>query len=147
MSSYLTFYLVPKKEKSESQKPLVLTSFSRNSNIYQAFTENANIAFIGINENHNYTELTNELIGSITRSLREDLEKTNSRSQAKIKALKDLPELKGEALEEYIYETTEMQEYIKELKSTLKYIEFISDIISDIDDDFTDFEKVLVNIN
>lgn len=147
MSSYLTFYLVPKKEKLESQEPLALMAFSRNNVIYQAFSENAAIAFIGNGDKPNYTEITKDLITSIEKSLQEDFEKTKSRTEAKLKALKELPELKGEALEEYLYEATEMPSYIEELEQTLNYINFMSSIICDIDLGYTDFEKVLANID
>ena len=147
MSSYLTFYLVPKKEKLESQEPLALMAFSRNSSIYQAFQENASIVFIGNDDKYNYTEITKDLITSLEKSLQEDFDKAKSRNEAKLKALKELPELKGEALEEYLYESTEMSEYIEELKHTLNHIDFISSIICDIDLGYTDFEKVLANID
>ena len=147
MSSYLTFYLVPKKEKLENQEPLTLISFSRSSNIYQAFQENASVAFIGNGDKPNYTEITKDLITSLEKSLQEDFDKAKSRNEAKLKALKELPELKGEALEEYLYESTEMSEYIEELKNTLNHVDFISSIICDIDLGYTDFEKVLANID
>ena len=56
MSSYLTFYIVPK----EGNKPIALLNYSRNNDIYQYFVDNVKVAFIGMEENPQYTELTEE---------------------------------------------------------------------------------------
>ena len=145
MSSYLNFYLVPKKSKSEKQEPLALMSFSRSNDIYQAYYENANPAFIGNGETPNYTELTKELSNSVLTTLQKDLDKYKRNSEAKIKALQALSKLEGEALEEYLYETTFGEEYLKELEDTLKFVGFIDDIISNLE--YSGFEKVLINID
>ena len=59
MSSYLTFYIVPKEEGS---KPIALLNYSRNNDIYQYFVDNVRVAFVGMEENPQYTELTEEKI-------------------------------------------------------------------------------------
>lgn len=142
MSSYLTFYLVP---KGEDKKPLALISYSRNSDIYQAYYENANPAFYGNSEEPNYTELTKDLSHYVINELREDLNNYEKSHEAKVKALQALPKLEGEALEEYLQETTSTIEYINDLKDTLKLVEFIDDIVNDLE--YSDFEKVLINID
>lgn len=142
MSSYLTFYLVP---KGDDKKPLALISYSRNSDIYQAYYENANPAFIGNSNEPNYTELTKELSNHVVNELREDLSKYEKLHEAKIKALQALPKLEGEALEEYLQETSSGIEYLDDLKDTLKFADFIDDIVSDLE--YSDFEKVLINID
>ena len=142
MSSYLTFYLVP---KGEDKKPLALMSYSRNSDIYQAYYENAHPAFYGNGEEPNYTELTEELSHHVVDELRESLDKYEKNHEAKIKALQALPKLEGEALEEYLQETSSGVEYINDLKDTLKFVEFIDDIVNDLE--YSDFEKVLINID
>ena len=142
MSSYLTFYLVP---KGENQKPLAFISYSRNSDIYQAYYEHANPAFYGNGEEPNYTELTEELSHHVVDELRESLDKYEKNHEAKIKALQALPKLEGEALEEYLQETSSGVEYINDLKDTLKFVGFIDDIISDLE--YSDFEKILINID
>lgn len=144
MSSYLNFYLIPKSKEAQGTKPLCISSYSRND-IYQAFYENVNPAFIGNGDESNYTELTEEQINYVVSSLKEDLEKYKKYSEAKIKALKELPKLEGEALEEYLQETTSSAEYIHELENTLKEVEFIAHIISELE--YSDFEKVLINID
>lgn len=142
MSSYLTFYLIP---KGETQKPLALMAYSRNSDIYQAYYENAHPAFYGNGDEPNYTELTKELSHHVVNELREDLNKYEKSHEAKIKALQALPKLEGEALEEYLQETSSSIDYINDLKDTLKLADFIDDIVSDLE--FSDFEKVLINID
>ena len=142
MSSYLTFYLVP---KGEDKKPLALISYSRNSDIYQAYYENANPAFYGNGDEPNYTELTKELSNHVVNELREDLNKCEKSHEARVKALQALPKLEGEALEEYLQETTSTIDYINDLKDTLKLADFIDDIVSDLE--YSDFEKVLINID
>jgi len=142
MSSYLTFYLVP---KGENQKPLSLISYSRNSDVYQAYYENAHPVFIGNGDESNYTELTKDISHHVVNELREDLNKYEKSHEAKVKALQALPKLEGEALEEYLQETTSTVEYINELKDTLKLVEFIDGIVNDLE--YSDFEKVLINID
>ena len=142
MSSYLTFYLVP---KGENKKPLALISYSRNSDIYQAYYKNANPAFYGNGDEPNYTELTKDLSHYVVNELREDLNNYEKSHEAKVKALQALPKLEGEALEEYLQETTSTLDYINDLKDTLKLVEFIDDIVNDLE--YSDFEKVLINID
>lgn len=142
MSSYLTFYLVP---KGDDKKPLALISYSRSSDIYQAYYETVNPAFYGNGDEPNYTELTKDLSHHVVSKLREDLNKTEKSHEAKIKALQALPKLEGEALDEYLQETTSTIDYINDLRDTLKFADFIDDIVNDLE--FSDFEKVLINID
>ena len=142
MSSYLTFYLVP---KGEDKKPLALVAYSRNSEIYQAYYENAHPAFYGNGKEPNYTELTKDLSHHVVGKLKEDLYEYEKAHEAKIKALQALPKLEEEALEEYLQETSSGVEYINDLKDTLRFAGFIDDIVSDLE--FSDFEKMLINID
>ena len=142
MSSYLTFYLVP---KGGDKKPLALISYSRNNDIYQAYYENVSPAFYGNGDEPNYTELTKDLSHHVVNELREDLNKIEKSHEAKVKALQALPKLEGEALEEYLQETTSTIDYINDLKDTLKFADFIDDIVNDLE--YSDFEKVLINID
>lgn len=142
MSSYLTFYLVP---KGEDKKPLVLMAYSRNNDIYQAYYKNANPAYYGNGDEPNYTELTKDLSHHVVNELREELNQYEKSHETKIKALQALPKLEGEALEEYLQEAASGIDYINDLKDTLKFVEFIDDIVSDLE--YSDFEKVLINID
>ena len=145
MSSYLTFYLVPKDTESSNKKPLALMHYSRNSDVYQAFYDNIHPAFIGNGDTSNYTELTEKSISFIVRKLKGDLEEYRRISEAKIKALKELPKLEGEALREYLQETASTQEYLQDLEYNLHQMEFIENIVCDLK--YSDFEKILINID
>ena len=145
MSSYLNFYLVPKKERSDIQKPLLFNSYSRSSDIYQAYYENIIPAFIGNDDERHYTELTKELSEYLVCELKKDIDKTKKNFEAKMKAYKELPKLEGEALDSYLEEATSTPEYINKLESTLHFAEFINNIIDDLE--YSDFEKLLINID
>ena len=73
MSSYLTFYIVPKEEGS---KPIALLNYSRNNDIYQYFVDNVRVAFVGMEENPQYTELTEEKIDWVIHDLKYALSET-----------------------------------------------------------------------
>lgn len=60
MSSYLSFYLVPRAHPEEK---LLLQSFSRSNEVYQRFSDNLNIAYAGNEEK--YTKLTISDVESI----------------------------------------------------------------------------------
>ena len=53
MSSYLSFYLVPKAHPEEK---LLLQSFSRSNEVYQRFFDNRSVAYAGNEEK--YTTLS-----------------------------------------------------------------------------------------
>lgn len=52
MSSYLSFYLVPRAHPEEK---LLLQSFSRSNEVYQRFSDNLNIAYAGNEEKYTKT--------------------------------------------------------------------------------------------
>ena len=76
MSSYLTFYLVPKAEDS---KPLDLISYSRNTDVYQYFDEVLHVAYIGIGNEKQYTELNTSKVDKVLEELRNDISKAQKR--------------------------------------------------------------------
>lgn len=135
MSSYLTFYLVPKIKDSE---PLTLCSYSRNSNIYKSFNETLNVTFIGMNEPQ-YTELTVDKVDKVIASMREEIASNKKRVIE---------------YEKHAAGNTDIIEYILELKEdieilewSLNKVEFIKDLIEDISIGYTDFTKVLCNVD
>ena len=142
MSSYLTIYLVPKKEKSEKQEPLIFASYSRNTNIYQEFEDAINPVYIGLDEEH-YDELTNEKLQKVKNSVKENLDVIERRHKHKLQVLKYAINTPSE---DYVQELTEEKEYIHELKTTYNTIDVLVDLLSEINDGYTDFEKVLVNV-
>lgn len=156
MSSYLTFYLVPKKTKKnyfynengeeESEiklsegLPLTFMSYSRNTAIYQIFDENISIAFCG-NE-MKYTEITSEDVHRIYETLNNEIQDLENRLKIDYKILKEC----GYSSEmwEQIHST---EEYLKEQKETLIEIQNISNIINEVINGYNDFEKVVANID
>lgn len=156
MSSYLTFYLVPKKTikkfvfegdggseqevKVSEGIPLTLMSFSRSSDIYQTFTENMyNIAYAGNEER--YTELTLEDMKEICASVKSDIAVAEERLTIDYKIIKESK--CDNDMWENIHSS---EEYIKDLKNNLNEINNIYYIVEEIANGYTGFEKVLINI-
>lgn len=156
MSSYLTFYLVPKKTikkfvfegdggseqevKVSEGIPLTLMSFSRSSDIYQTFTENMyNIAYAGNEEK--YTELTLEDMKEICNSVKSDIAIAEERLAIDYKIIKESK--CDNDMWENIHSS---EEYIKDLKNNLNEIKNIYYIVDEITNGYTSFEKVLINI-
>ena len=102
MSSYLSFYLVPKKSakkhnyneegknietevKLSEGKPLLLMSFSRNNDVYQAYYEAMNPAYCGMEDK--YTEVTYEDAQRVVKEFKEDITTTEKRLAINYKML------------------------------------------------------------
>ena len=144
MSSYLNFYLVPKSKESQDVKPLLLKSYSRNSNVYQAFYENANPAFIGNGDEPNYTELTSDLMCHVVNEVKDDLENTQKNFTARMEAYRSV-KLEGKVFEDYVEDFQSTTLYLEELKESVIQIEFIASMIENLE--YSDFEKILINID
>lgn len=157
MSSYLSFYLVPKKSakkhnyneegknietevKLSEGKPLLLMSFSRNNDIYQAYYEAMNPAYCGMEDK--YTEVTYEDAQRVVKEFKEDITTTEKRLAINYKMLKECG-YNSELWEEI--QSTE--KYIDEQKTSLMQLECIADIVYEVYKNFTDFEKVLINVD
>lgn len=157
MSSYLSFYVVPKKTKkrydfdkdnghteieiklSEGQ-PLLLMSYSRNSNIYQAYNETLNPAYAGMEEK--YTEVSHKDAQRVVMEFEDDLKKSEQRLAINYKMLKEA----GYSSE--LWEEIQSEEsYIAEQKESLNELKFIASLIYECTNTWTDFEKVLINID
>lgn len=141
MSSYLNFYLKPKG----GDKPLHFISYSRNSNVYQKFYENNASTFIGNGDEYNYSELTSEKCRWILDDAREDLRKAKENFDSRVEAFQKLTNVSAEAINEYTTDYMQTKEYIKELEETVAELECIYYWVSDVE--FSDFEKVLTNID
>ena len=138
MSSYLTFYLVP---KGEDKKPLTFISYSRNNDVYQSYYEELNPAYIGNGDEPNYTELTPEKALQVVNTAKDDLKKAEKALNNRILAYKEL----NDTSEEAIQDIASTREYIEELKEGLAELQCIYNWVSDIG--YSDFEKVLINID
>lgn len=132
MSSYLSFYLVPRAHPEEK---LLLQSFSRSNEVYQRFSDNLNIAYAGNKEK--YTKLTISDVESVIRDLDDDIAKAEARRVEYEKFCHGNSEL--------IEEMISTKEYIRDLQSTRDYISFIRDILADLD--YSGFSDVLCNID
>lgn len=151
MSSYLTFYLVPKKEKNKwdgeedkkvtlTQEPLSFLSYSRSSEIYQAYNEAINpIAFC--NEGNEYTELTVEKANEVVRECEKSIKDAEDSLKIEYKILKE-----GGYSNEVWVEIHSKEDYLKELRETLSELKFIAYVVEECTSNFNDFEKVLINI-
>lgn len=132
MSSYLSFYLVPKAHPEER---LLLQSFSRSNEVYQRFFDNLSITYAGNEEK--YTKLTVSDVESVIRDLDDDIAKAEARRVEYEKFCHGNSEL--------IEEMISTKEYIRDLQSTRDYISFIRDILADLD--YSGFSDVLCNID
>lgn len=132
MSSYLSFYLVPRAHPEEK---LLLQSFSRSNEVYQRFSDNLNIAYAGNEEK--YTKLTISDVESVIRDLDDDIAKAEARRVKYEKFCHGNSEL--------IEEMISTKEYIRDLQSTRDYISFIQDILVNLD--YSGFSDVLCNID
>lgn len=132
MSSYLSFYLVPKAHPEER---LLLQSFSRSNEVYQRFFDNLSIAYAGNEEK--YTKLTVSDVESVIQ----DLDGAIAKAEARRVEYEKFCHGNSELIEEII----STKEYIRDLQSTRDYISFIRDILTDLD--YSGFSDVLCNVD
>lgn len=148
MSSYLNFYLVPKKkDEVQNPKPLLFQSHCRSSNIYKTFYEELNPAYIGNGDEYQYSDLSaDDVLYCINRAKR-DLEITEKNLNNKIDAYKTImgPNIESPNLDDIIDSYICTKEYIEELKENIVDLQGIYDWVDGIK--YTDFEKVLINID
>lgn len=146
MSSYLNFYLVPKKKNNEEQEPLFIYSYSRSTDVYQEFYKSINPAFIGSDEDEktHYTELTTDLVKVVLNNARESYNKGKKAYENRLKAYKELS-LTEENFDEAIEDISSSTAYLEEFKETISEIEFIAGIVESLP--YSEFEKVLINID
>lgn len=132
MSSYLSFYLVPKAHPEER---LLLQSFSRSNEVYQRFFDNLSVAYASNEEK--YTKLTVSDVESVIRDLDDDIAKAEARRVEYEKFCHGNSEL--------IEEMISTKEHIRDLQSTRDYISFIRDVLADLD--YSGFSDVLCNVD
>lgn len=137
MSSYLTFYIVPKAEDS---KPLSLISYTRSSNVYQYFSDNLHVQYITNNEGEiQYTELTTDMVDEVLDDLKNDISKAEKRILEYEKHASGNTEII-----EYILE---QKEYIEDLNWALYKIQFIRDLVYEASCSWNEYNKVLCNVD
>lgn len=145
MSSYLNIYLLPREKEVQNPKPLFLMQWSRSSGVYQAIKESINPSFIGSGETTNYSDLTKEGLDTAISSVEEDIKDWKKRIQSRVDALNKLDKVPQETIDQYIQDTMDDNEYILELQDTLSELYALRNIVVDIE--YSDFEKVLCNID
>ena len=136
MSSYLTFYVVPKAEDS---KPLSLICYSRSTHVYQYFYENVHPTYIGTGDKTQYTELTVQKIDEVLEDMKNDIGKY----QEKISEYQKHAAGKAEIIE-YILE---MKEDLDILEWALHKVEFIRDLVYEASCDWNEYNKILCNVD
>lgn len=138
MSSYLSIYVVPKrKTKDEPKKYVILTAYSRNTDIYQYFNDTISPAYAG-NEDK-YTSLTKDSVSAVLDSFKEDIDSANKRLVEYEKYANNNPD--------YINEIIELKEYIEDLQYWKDKTSFIQDLVGDIDYYDSGIEEVCCNVD
>lgn len=132
MSSYLNIYIKAKG----NDKPIEIVSWSRSDDIYSAIDDVINIPWSG--KELQYTELTVERINEVIEELKQDIDKADKRIIEYEKHADGNTELIDEILSQ--------KEYRESLDEVLKRLYFLSDIIYDAKEEFSDVEKVLCSI-
>jgi hypothetical protein len=141
MSSYLNIYVQPKLKDGEEPKKMCLMSVSRSHPLYQAINEAGSFyAYTSIGENaeERFYELSSDLISSICQD-------SNAEIQITEKRLNEY-EKYAAGNSEIIQNIISTKEYLEELKETCNELCFLSQIVYDVENDFSDFEKVFINI-
>lgn len=134
MSSYLNIYLVPKREDDkEEKKYLLLTSYSRNSDIYKFFQENINPRYTG------HTSLSPGNIQIVIDDLESEIKSSKERLELYDKYARDNPD--------YIQEILNVREILGDYNETLNTVKTIKDIVENIEEGYSDFEEICCNIN
>lgn len=136
MSSYLTFYIVPKEEDS---KPISLMSYSRSNEIYQYFNDSLSISYAGNGDEINYTELTVSHVDRVIEHLKCDIDKSKARLQEYEKHASGNLEI--------IEEILNQKDYLNDLEGTLYQIYCIRNIVEESTYSWNDYNKVLCNID
>lgn len=132
MSSYLNIYIKAKG----NDKPIEIVSWSRSDDIYSAIDDVINIPWSG--EELQYTELTVERINKVIEELKLDIDKADKR------IIEYEKHANGNA--DLIEDILSQKEYREGLDDVLKRIRFLSDIIYDAKQGFSDVEKVICSI-
>lgn len=136
MSSYLSFYIVPKrKTQKESKKYIIIASYSRSTELYQYFDEHIHPVYCG--SDIRYTPLSSEDVSSVLADFNDDISKAQARLTEYEKYVKDNPE--------YIDEIISTKEYIQDLQYWRDKATFIEDMLSDMPC-YEEIEEICCNI-
>lgn len=139
MSSYLSFYVVPKrKTKEEPKQYIILCSYSRNSDIYRYFKVNLNVAYAGNGEK--YTTITKDDINVVLKDF-EEVIKANTMKLAEYEKYAGVSP-------DYIQDILELKSEISNLAYWRDKTSFIADIIDELNCQYSNgIEEVCCNID
>lgn len=138
MSNYLNIYLIPKrKDKKEKKQYLLLNSYSRNSDVYEAFYENMHLVFSW--DRDKYTTITLVDIKNIQEDLNKSIHNTQKRLTEYKKYAHNNPE--------YIEDILSMKEVLEDYQNTYNIVYSIGDIVQETVNGYNDFEEICCNIN
>lgn len=138
MSSYLNIFLVPKrKDKKEKKRYLLLSSYSRSSDVYEVFCETIN--HVRSENEDRYTVLTKVNMLEILDDLNESIKSVKERLDLYDKYARDNPD--------YIQEIISTREVLQDYQSTCNTVEALKNILDDTVDGHNDFEEMCCNIN
>ena len=143
MSSYMNFYLVPKKKDwmTEEPKPLLFNSYSRGNEVYQSIYEELNPVWYGNGDTPAYTEITADDIQKVIKATKEHLKKVETRLKNGMEGYK---KLSGQGIVEAVNDYVASKEYIEEIKQNIADLKGIYNWMFDLE--YSDFEKkVLIN--
>lgn len=157
MSSYLNFYIVPKKSKkkyhfdaeSKTEKeevveiskgePVLLMSISRADEVYQAFNDTLNPPYFY--KGNEFSELTYDDVRRVVTDFEKSVKSTEDRLKVTYKMMKE-----SGYHEELFEEIMSFENYLSEQKETLSELKSISSLVYNITEDYTDIEKILINV-
>lgn len=143
MSSYLNIYVQPKvKEEGQEPKKMLLYSTSRSSDLYQSISESGNFSAYTTLEpdaEEQFYELTSGMLDSIL----EDSFEIISRDEKRLQEYEKYAAGNAEIIEEII----DLKNYLEGLKQTRTELYFIRRLVEDVEQGFTDFGKVFINIS
>lgn len=139
MSSYLTFYIVPKAKNDVEIDPIAIMSYSRNSDVYQSFRDNLNVAYIGMDDKPNYSELTTKKVDIVIADLNKDIKSAQDR----------IAEYEKHAAGnfEIIDEILSQKDYISDLEYALHKIEFIRDLVEEAENEWSNLKAIYCNVD
>lgn len=145
MSSYLNIYLLPKKsEEIPNPKPLLLSSWSRASDLYGIIVDELNPAYIGNGDEPNYSDLTKEGLKRCIESVRNKQLDVSAKLQDRVNLLNQLKNLTKEAVEGFLEDEEDTAAYMRGLQ---EIHELLVNMLSLLDLEGSDFERVLINFD
>ena len=123
MSSYLSFFIVPKRKSPEEPKQhIIIASYSRSTELYQYFDENIHPVWAGNGEK--YTPITIENLTLVLNDFNNDIDKAKNRLAEYEKYAPKNPD--------YIQEIIDTKEYIKDLEVWRNKLTFLGDMLDDM---------------